>query len=117
MLHSYDPDLPCYREKFAGWNGSAVPPGECHETFNRRKTGEAGLFAITTYGSSTFGALLQHAPEPDVHPPGSEISTEPELGTSLPMNDIDSQIDRRTSVENNRDAFHKRAPGVPSARL
>ena len=78
---------------------------------------DAGLFVGMSYGSSIFDAHRQHAPERDVHRPVSGISAEPALGTSPPMTDIDSQIDWRTSVGNSRDASHKTAPGVPSARL
>jgi hypothetical protein len=78
---------------------------------------DAGLFVRARYGFSIFDAHRQHAPERDVHRPGSGISTEPALGTSLPITDIGSQIAPRTRVGNSRDASHKTAPGVPSARL
>ncbi len=53
---TYDPHLPWYGDRFPGWNRSAVPPGECHEGFKPKKTGDAGLCAMTIEGSSMFDA-------------------------------------------------------------
>lgn len=84
-----DPHPPCDRERFPGWNRSAVSPGDCQEAFNRNTTGTAGLCVIATDCSSRFGALLRHGPEPGDHPSGAGISVQPAHGTGLPMLDID----------------------------